>query len=180
MSDPRQAELFKADTSWFHVFRHMIESGDCAKMGPFATTVYMVIKAHTNFSTGRAFPSLETIVEKSGVSLAQVKRSLATLEQFDYLSKEKVGRNNVYRLREKVEILDQEGRPAAVATWDYLPNAIQEAQAQLRNFLMSGEMPDGKVIYIERLNMNIQVNYGGDGHMQTNNNGGPSTPPRRP
>ena len=90
-----QGELFKAETTWFHVFRDMVENGDVAKMGPHAVTVYLVIKAHTNFSTGRAFPALETIVEKSGISESQVKRSIKALEELGYVSKEKKGRNNI-------------------------------------------------------------------------------------
>ena len=76
-----QQELFKAETAWFHIFKTMIDNGDVARMGPYAVTVYLVIKSHTNFATGRAFPALETIAEKSGVSLAQVKRELKTLER---------------------------------------------------------------------------------------------------
>lgn len=47
-----QMELFGADTGWFHIFRSMIDSGDCAKLGPYAVVVYMVIKAHTNLESG--------------------------------------------------------------------------------------------------------------------------------
>lgn len=153
-----QGELFEAQTTWFHVFVAMIESGDMKKIGPHAFTVYATIKAHTNFSTGRAFPAIDTIVEKSGISKRQVIRSLEVLEEHGYLKREKKGRNNIYTLREKVEIFDGAGRPAAVATWDYLPGAVTEATAQLKHFLMSGKLGDGKVIYIENLNMNVQVN----------------------
>ena len=59
-----QKELFKAETAWFHIFKTMIDNGDVARMGPYAVTVYLVIKSHTNFATGRAFPALETIAEK--------------------------------------------------------------------------------------------------------------------
>ena len=51
--DPQQ-ELFKAETAWFHIFKTMIDNGDVARMGPYAVTVYLVIKSHTNFATGRA------------------------------------------------------------------------------------------------------------------------------
>ena len=81
MSKHNQQELFQAQTTWFHVLKSMIDNGDIAKLGPYATTVYLVIKAHTNFSTGLAFPSVDTIAEKSGVSEKQVKRCLITLEE---------------------------------------------------------------------------------------------------
>jgi len=150
-----QSELFRAETTWFHIFRDMIESGDVAKIGPHAVTVYLVIKAHTNFSTGRAFPAIETIVEKSGVSVAQVKRELKTLEAFGYITKEKKGRHNVYTLREKVSIKSDDGRPAAVATWDYLPSSVQHAVADLKNVMISGDLAGAKLVHIERLQVNV-------------------------
>lgn len=161
-----QQELFKAETTWFHVFRDMIENGDVAKMGPHAVTVYLVIKAHTNFSTGRSFPAIETIVEKSGVSIAQVKRELKVLEEFGYITKGKKGRNNLYTLREKVCITDGDGRPQAVATWDYLPASVGSAMADLKNVLMTGELGGAKIVHIERLN--IQVNTGSGTAIQFN------------
>lgn len=162
-----QGELFKAETTWFHVFRDMIENGDVAKMGPHAVTVYLVIKAHTNFSTGRAFPALETIVEKSGISESQVKRSIKTLEEFGYVSKEKKGRSNIYTLREKVQVTDEHGRPTAMATWDYLPSSVSHAMADLKNVLMTGDLGGAKIVHIERLNVNLQVNNSG-GNIQIN------------
>lgn len=155
MSGKKQLDLFQAQTSWFHVFKSMIDSGDMAKLSGSAVKVYLVIKAHTNYATGRAFPALETIAEKAGLSLAQVKREMNTLLEFGYLTKEKVGRNNVYTLREKVEITDDAGRPAAVATWDYLPGSVKEAVADLKNVLVTGELAGAKIVHIERLQVNI-------------------------
>jgi DNA-binding transcriptional MocR family regulator len=155
MGNPEQGELFQAETSWFHVFRAMVESGDVAKLGPHAVTCYLVIKSYTNWSTGKAFPALETIATKAGVSLAQVKRSLTALEALGYIVKEKRGRCNSYALREKVEVLDGQGRPSAVATWDYLPNSVREAQAELKNFLLTGKTLEGGILHIENLTINV-------------------------
>ena len=161
-----QQELFQAQTTWFHIFKAMIDNGDVAKLGPYAVTVYLVIKSYTNFSTGRAFPSVETIAEKSGISAPQVKRCLVILENTGYITREKKGRSNVYTLREKVEFTDKDGRPAAVATWDYLPSTIEAARAELRNFQMTGQN-DGKIVNIERAIFNIQI---GNNSRQTNFN----------
>jgi len=152
---PAQQELFEAQTQWFHIFRAMIDSGDLAKLPGSAVKVYMVIKAHTNFSTGRAFPAMEAIADKSGISLAQVKRELKTLERFGYITKSKHGRSNVYTLREKVEITDENGRPAAVATWDYLPSSVKHAVADLKNVLVTGDLAGAKIVHIERLQVNV-------------------------
>ena len=165
-----QNELFRAETTWFHVFKTMIDSGDVAKMGPHAATVYLVIKSHTNFSTGRAFPSRETIAEKSGVSLAQVKRSLTTLASLGYLTITKKGRGNSYTLREKIEVQDATGVPTHAASWDYLPASVQAAVADLKNVLVSGNAGDARIVHIERLIVNIAQdsstinnNFGGVG-----------------
>ena len=159
MSKPEQNELFEAETQWFHVFKAMIDSGELAKMEGSTVKVYLVVKAHTNFSTGRAFPALETIAEKAGLSVAQIKRCLKQLEEHGYISKEKKGRSNVYTLREKIQIEDGTGRPAAVATWDYLPSSVQQAVADLKNVLVTGDLAWSKVVHIERLQINVNNLY---------------------
>jgi hypothetical protein len=65
-----QYDLFKADATWFHVFDNMIESGDVAKMGASAFTVYCVVKKHIGLNSKQpgAWPGIETIAEKSGLS----------------------------------------------------------------------------------------------------------------
>lgn len=165
----RQQELFKAETTWFHMFRDMIESGDVARMGPLAVTVYLVIKSHTNFKTGNAFPGVELIAEKAGISARQVIRELKTLEEYQYITKSRKGRHNVYTLREKVSIESgEDGRPMAVATWDYLPNSVQHAVADLKNVLVSGEFAGAKIVHIQRLQINIQQNFGNGENFQIN------------
>ena len=152
-----QPKLFQAQTTWVHVFVSMVENGDVAKMGPHAVTVYLVVKSYTNWKTGRAFPSIDLIVEKSGISRRQVINSLAVLVDHGYLDKAKVGRKNVFTLREKVTFKDEGGRPAAMATWDYLPSTVEAARAELKRFMLTGES-DGKIIFVE--NLSIQINQG--------------------
>jgi len=144
-----------AETTWFHVFHSMFWSGDAAKMGPYAVTVYLAIKAHANFQTGASFPEIDTIAAKSSISRRQVMRVLIVLENFGYLTRRRDGRHNVYQLREKIQIRDKEGRPAAVATWDYVPTGVQAATADLKNVLLSGELGSSKTIHVERLQINV-------------------------
>ena len=61
-----KGENLSAELAWFHVFKAMIDDGEVAKIGASAFTTYCVIKSHTNFATGVAFPSIETISKKSG------------------------------------------------------------------------------------------------------------------
>ena len=87
--------------------------------------------------------------------MRQVKRELKTLQGLGYLGVRKVGRSNHYALREKVEVQDAAGRPAAVATWDYLPAGVGAAVAELKHVLMSGDLGGARVINIERLTVNV-------------------------
>ena len=163
-----QEELFKAETTWFHIFKDMIDSGDLALMDGSVVKCYLVIKAHTNFSTGRAWPGVELIAEKAGLSESQVKRCLKKLEELKYISKEKSGRHNTYTLREKVSILDADGQQQAVATWDYIPSGVKSAMADLRHVIVTGDLAGAKLVHIEHLHLNMQINQGGDGHVQFN------------
>jgi len=157
-----QGELFQATTTWVHVLHAMIEDGDCAAMRPYAFTVYVVIKAHASFRDGTAFPSIDTIAAKTGISRRQVISSLRTLEDSGYLAVERRGRRNYYRLREKVAIRGPDGAPAALATWDYRPSAMKDALDQLKAMLMAGRFdpPTGGNVLIKQLNMNVQLNLG--------------------
>ena len=155
MSNEKNGELFKAETHWFHIFKEMVDSGELAKMQGSTVKVYLVIKAHTNFSTGRAFPAHETIAEKSGTSIAGVKRSIQELEEMGYITKEKKGRINHYTLREKVLLHDESGVPQAEASWDYLPAGIKVAVADIKNVIMTGDLAGAKIVHIERMNVQI-------------------------
>lgn len=149
-------------TQWFHIFKSMVDSGDVAAMGPHAFTVYIVIKSHVNFTTGKSFPSIDTIIEKSGISERQVKRELVKLEELGYITKKKVGRHNEYLLREKISIPESDGRPSAIASWDYVPGGVQHAVADLKNVMLTGNWADAKIVHIDHLQVNItEVKDGG-------------------
>lgn len=148
-------EVLKAELTWFHVFRTMINSPDFAKLEASSVKVYLVIKAHTNFATGNAFPSIETIAEKAGYSEVQVKRILKDLEAKELISKTKVGRHNSYMLKETVEIFNEQGQPTALAKFDYLPSTVRSAVADLKNVLITGDLGQAKVVHIERLQINV-------------------------
>ena len=153
--DDNKCHRFDAPIQWFHIMRALIESGDLIKISGYGLKVYVVIKAHCNFSTGDSFPSLETISAISGVSLAQVKRELQNLAELGYIAKSKKGRNNIYRLREKVEIKDDHGTTEAIGSWDYRPGEFKDAINELRNILLTGNFSETRIIKIERLQINF-------------------------
>lgn len=150
-----QQELFALDT-WFHVFRDMIESGELKRMGPHAFTVYCVIKAHAGRTHGRAWPSVDRIVELSGISRGKVMQELNALEEMGYVKREKEGRRAVYMLREKVRIMDSNAQEtAALAHFDYVPNLMRAVQKDLENVVLTGDLSSARVVHIERLHVQI-------------------------
>jgi DNA-binding transcriptional ArsR family regulator len=164
--EEKQFDLFQAETTWFHIFRSMMDSGDAAKMGGNAFMIYCIIKGHTNFRTGRAFPGIDVIMEKAGLSKSQVLRELDTLETMGYITRAKEGRKNVYTLREKIGITDEKGRPMADATWDYVPDGVRTAVAELKHVMMTGDFKGAKIIQIE--NMTVHFNQFNDNSSQIN------------
>lgn len=144
-------EKIKAETQWFHVFKDMVDSGDLAKLAGSSIKVYLAIKAHANYSHGASFPGVDLLAKEAGLSSVQVMRCLKELEDSGYLSKTKVGRSNVYKLREKITILDDNEQKTAVATWDYVPSAVKNAVADLKNVILTGDLAGAKIVTIQKL-----------------------------
>lgn len=151
-----QAELFRADTTWFHVFKAMVDSGEAGEMGSTAFLVYCIIKSHCAFSNGESWPSIETIAKKANVSTRQVIRELQTLEGRGYVRKEKRGRSNAYVLREKVDIMDAAGEPVKRASWDYVPDLVKAATLDLKHVVLTGDFGAARIVHIENLHVEVK------------------------
>ena len=59
--------------------------------------IYISIKRFMNNQTKEAFPSLDTIAEKSGASVPTVRKCIKNLEEADYITVIKKGRQNIYK-----------------------------------------------------------------------------------
>ena len=66
------------------------------KLKPKDLLVYVTIKKYMNSETLSCFPSLSTIVEKSGVSKPTVLNAIKSLEKYGYIKVSRNGRNNLY------------------------------------------------------------------------------------
>ena len=65
-------------------------------INPKDLLVYTTIKRYMNKETKSCFPSINTIVEKSGVSKPTVLKSIDKLQKANYIKVGKIGRNNLY------------------------------------------------------------------------------------
>lgn len=73
---------------------NMTRSG---KLTPRDVWVYVVIKSFMNKDSKECFPSLDTIVKRSGISKPTVRKAIELLKEENYISVRLQGRSNVYK-----------------------------------------------------------------------------------
>lgn len=67
------------------------------ELDPKDLLIYVCIKRFMNKETKECFPSLETIVEISGVSKPTVRKSIEKLKEKKYIEVRREGRKNIYK-----------------------------------------------------------------------------------
>lgn len=119
---------------------------------------------HQLGESGSAFPSIDTLQEYSGLARASVIKALKELEIEGLLLKTTTkGRHSNYTLVEKFDVKDEEGRPAASVSFDYLPAYVSDAVTELKNFVAQGlTLPDGKTNFIKIENLTLNIAHGGN------------------
>jgi len=153
-----QGELWeekRVEHLWFHVVRGLIMSGEIGRMGAVPWAVYCVLKAHTNLESGDSAPSVERIATLIGASHDTVQRALKTLMAQGYVQVRKRGRQNIYALTEKVNIVTQQGEPYATASRKYAPLQFGSFIEELQRFAKTGNLPTDQSI---TFNVHITVN----------------------
>lgn len=146
-----QPDLFKADTSWFHIFKEIVRNETWAKMSGSAKAVYPVVKSYANWEHGGAFPSIDTLEQYSGVSRPSVVKALRELEELGLLKKVTTrGKGSAYSIVEKFNVRDEEGNGAASVSFDYIPASTAAIMAEFKRMLSEGLVAqDGKNIFIK-------------------------------
>jgi DNA-binding transcriptional regulator YhcF (GntR family) len=150
-------EELKVDGTWFHFVRGFVLNGGLADLDGASVKVYLVIKAHTNFETGRARPAVSTIADLAGVSHDTVQRSLKTLVAKKLITIGKAGKTNEYIITEHIPLSTMQDEPFGVASRAYAPNNFQQFIGQLKQFAASGNLPGDKNITI---NVTFNVHNG--------------------
>lgn len=163
--EKQQLEIFTADASWFHIFKELIRNKTWAKLSASATKLYPVIKSFINHQSGSAFPSIDTLEEFSGLSRPSIIKALKELEVEGLLIKSTNGRNSNYSVVEKFDVKNEQGKPTASVSFDYMPAYVKDAVAELRNFVAE----DGKVNYIKIEYLTLNIINGEHGTVNNNN-----------
>lgn len=161
-------EELKVDHQWFHFVRGMVFSGKLAEMGPMGVVTYVILKAHTNFETGEAFPSIKRIAELAGTSHDTIQRAMRKLIEMGLVTVDKSGKVNRYMLTESIDITRKNGEPFATAMREYQPNQFKDFIGQLKAFAESGNLPSDRAISIN-VTFNVQNIHQGDNGTVTMN-----------
>ena len=73
-------------------------------LGPYGIAVYVTLCRHANMQTQQCWPSHKTMSDKTGMSVAQVKRMLDRIEELKLITREtEVGKFTIYTLLEPKE-----------------------------------------------------------------------------
>ena len=156
--------------TWFHILRSFSHDKEIAKIGVMALAVYIVIKGHTDFSTGNAFPSVQEIAEQIGVKKDAVLDALKRLVEHGLLVVRKNGRSNHYSVVERVSIETNDGAPWATAERVYAGKEFGGFVDELQRLAKSGNLPTDRAITIN-LTVNVQNNMMGDNSTANQNAG---------
>lgn len=159
----------KVNGTWFHVLRSFSHDKEISKIGTMALAVYIVIKGHTDFHTGSAFPSIPVIAEQIGVTDDTIRLALKQLVKHGWLTVGKKGRSNLYSVVEKVHIDDRNGQRWATAERKYVGKEFQGFVEELQRLAKTGNLPTDRAITVN-LTVNIQNNtFNGENNTATLN-----------
>lgn len=136
--------------NYFTSSNDLYASGLAACLRPAAVSVWEAIKSHSNFSTGRSYPSIRRLAEVCGIGKGSVEKAIRLLEEFHLLRVERKPRRNYYYPREMVFVWKDRKVVAAVSV-QYVPckthvwlNAMKgkEDDASAREAWMHAELVD--------------------------------------
>ena len=119
------------DTTYHTQQRDMFSSGLAADIGVHAFAVWHAIKAHADFQTGVAWPSIRRIVELTGCADKTVQAAIKTLVTAHLLRVSKKGQRNIYVARERMDVRVGD-RVICTVVIDFVPNEMREKLAKLK------------------------------------------------
>jgi len=113
--------------------RDMFASGLAAQIGMNAFGVWQAVKAHADFESGEAWPSMRRLGDMTGLSVGAVHKSVDTLLQARLLrvvTKGNRGRGSTYVARERMDVRLGE-RVLCTIVLDYVPATLRKTLADI-------------------------------------------------
>lgn len=133
----------RVDTSFQTVQRDLFSSGLAAQIGMNAFGIWLAIKSHADYQTGRAWPGMRRLAELTGLSLGSVSNSVQTLVDAKLLrvvvpAKGRSRRGNTYIARERLDVRVGE-RVLCTIVLDYVPAQLRSQVGKIDQALRMGE-----------------------------------------
>jgi DNA-binding transcriptional regulator YhcF (GntR family) len=126
------------DTSFQTVQRDLFESGMAAQIGMLAFGLWSAIKAHAEYSTGLAWPSIRRLMELTGLASATVQKCIDILEKNLMIRKVVQANKTFYVARERIDVRVGE-RVLCTIVVDYVPNQLRGKLNRIQQALKTGE-----------------------------------------
>lgn len=128
--------------STFGMFQaDMFESGLAGEVGANPFFVWLAIKAHANFQTGEAWPSIRRLAEITRLSPNTVQKAIATLENSRLLRTTRKGNQKTstrYVARERLDVKFGDQLLCSIVV-DYVPAQIRKKLERIKGSLKTGE-----------------------------------------
>lgn len=132
----------RIDTSFQTVQRDLFSSGLAAQIGMNAFGIWLAIKSHADFETGKAWPGMRRLAELTGLSLGAVSNSVGVLvdaKLVRVVSKAAGGRRGqTYIACERLDVRLGD-RVLCTIVLDYVPSRLRGQVAKIDQALRVGE-----------------------------------------
>ena len=131
----------RIDSTFGTFQRDMFESGLVSEIGANCFVIWIAIKTHADFNTGKAWPSIRRIAEITGLSNMTVQKALKDLQTAHLLKIVQTGnqrQSTRYIARERLDVR-LGNKLLCRIVMDYIPSKIKANMHQIRETLKSGE-----------------------------------------
>lgn len=133
----------RVDTSFQTLQRDLFSSGMAAKIGMNAFGVWLAIKSHADYNTGKAWPGMRRLSDLTGLSLGLIHRSVQTLVDAHLLRVEKPSkggrRGQTYVACERMDVRIGEVVVCTIVL-DYVPATLRLNLAKIGEAAKVGEL----------------------------------------
>lgn len=132
----------RIDTSFQTLQRDLFASGLAAQIGMNAFGVWLAIKSHADYNTGRAWPGMRRLGELTGLSVGMVHKSIQALLQAHLLRVESPAkggrRGQTYIACERMDVRLGD-RVLCTIVLDYVPATLRLTLNSIDQALRTGE-----------------------------------------
>lgn len=131
----------RIDSTFGTFQRDMFESGLVSEIGANCFVIWIAIKTHADFNTGKAWPSIRRIAEITGLSDKTVQKALKELQAAHLLKIVQTGnqrQSTRYIARERLDVR-LGNRLLCRIVMDYIPSQIKANMHKIQETLKSGE-----------------------------------------